>query len=232
MYDIYQDKENRIWIGTLRGGIHVIDPVKARFKTIRHDPLNKNSLVYNFASSFSEDTAHNLWIATDGGGLSYWMRAQNKFINYQHEKGNPHTPSANLVTGVVNDVDGNVWMSFWNSGINRFNPQTGVFEKFSCINNGKEERNVWRLYKDKRQQLWASTFDPGSLYRFNRQKNIFELFDDQLVDLLTIAEDREGGFWAGEYSTLIKIDLVQNINGIRLAAGSGRSMKIRPAASG
>lgn len=209
VYDIYQDKENRIWIGTLRGGIHVIDPVKARFKTIRHDPLNKNSLVYNFASSFSEDTAHNLWIATDGGGLSYWMRAQNKFINYQHENGNPHTPSANLVTGVVNDVDGNVWMSFWNSGINRFNPQTGVFEKFSCINNGKEERNVWRLYKDKRQQLWASTFDPGSLYRFNRQKNIFELFDDQLVDLLTIAEDREGGFWAGEYSTLIKIDLVQ-----------------------
>ncbi|NLR81229.1 two-component regulator propeller domain-containing protein [Chitinophaga eiseniae] len=211
VYDIFQDKENRIWIGTLRGGINMIDPVKARFKIIRHDPLNKNSLVHNFSSNFSEDAGHNLWIATDGGGLSYWIREQNKFINYQHEKENPHTPSGNLVTSVLSDADGKVWMSFWNNGINRFNQQSGTFEKFSCINTvtGKEERNVWRLYMDKQQQLWAATFDPGSLYRFNRQKNAFELFDDKLINLMTIQEDREGGLWAGEYNTLIKIDPIQ-----------------------
>lgn len=211
VYGIYQDKDSRIWIGTLRGGINVIDPGKARFKTIRHDPLNKNSLVDNFASSFSEDSSHNLWIATDGGGLSYWNRTANRFINYQHEKGNSRTPAGDLVTTVISDTDGRVWMSFWNNGISRFNPQSGTFETFTCFNpiTHKEDRNVWRLYKDKQQQIWASTFDFGSLYRFNRQKNTFELFDDKLVDLLTIAEDRAGGLWVGEHNTLIKIDPIQ-----------------------
>lgn len=104
-----------------------------------------------------------------------------------------------------------MWLSLWNGGVNRFNKQTGVFERFTCVNTitGKEERNVWRLYEDKQQQLWASTFGPGSLYRFNPQKNVFELFDNKLTDLLTIREDSHGELWAGDQSALIRMDRVQ-----------------------
>ncbi|MBN9385858.1 MAG: response regulator [Chitinophagaceae bacterium] len=211
VYDICQDKEDRIWIGTLRGGINIIDPKRARFKTVRHDPLNGNSLINDFVLSFSEDADQNIWIGTDGGGLSYWDKRKNKFINYRHDPANPRSISNNFITGLLIDRAGEVWIAAWNGGVNRLNRQTGAFERFSCINpvTNKEEKNVWKLYEDKQGRLWASTLLHGSLYCFNRQKNMFELFDQQLNTLLTIAEDRNDQLWCGDQNTLIRIDKTQ-----------------------
>lgn len=211
VFDIYQDKENRVWIGTLRGGINIIDAKKNRFKTIRHDPLNKNSLVNDYVISFCEDVNRNIWIGTDDGGLSYWDRKKNSFINYQHEPGDRQSISNNSVTSIVSDHNNDIWVGTWNGGINRFNKQSRSFEKFPCINTitNQEDRNVLILYEDKEKTLWASTFISGGLYFFNAQKKMFESFDEKLTDLLTLAEDRNNNFWAGNHNMLIEIDRLQ-----------------------
>ncbi|WP_315821205.1 two-component regulator propeller domain-containing protein [Paraflavitalea speifideaquila] len=54
VYAVYEDREGRKWIGTLRGGINIIDPQKNRFTTLAHDPLNRNSLADNFVLSFAK----------------------------------------------------------------------------------------------------------------------------------------------------------------------------------
>ena len=54
--------------------------------------------------------------------------------------------------------------------------------------------------------LWASATNEGSLYLFNRQSDRFELFDKTSPTCNVLAEDREGGFWGGDYSTLLLID--------------------------
>lgn len=208
VFAIFEDKESRKWMGTLKGGINIIDPQKSIFKTIAHDPLNRNSLIYNFASSFYEDNDKNLWIGTDGGGLSIWNRQLNSFKNFSHEGGNPRSLSNNLVSCIRNDHQNNVWIATFGGGINRFNKATHSFERFRCVNDatGYENKNAWLIYEDRDKNLWVTTFGRGKLYRYNPVLNRFEAFDQQLNDLIALTEDRSGTLWAGNSYQLVKID--------------------------
>ncbi|WP_316752004.1 two-component regulator propeller domain-containing protein [Pedobacter gandavensis] len=201
-----KDNQGRVWVATLRGGINIIDDQRYRFKTLNPDPSEKNSYHNYFISSFAQDAANYIWIGTDGNGLSRWDRTKNLYVNYKKEAKNGL--SSNNITTILNDHKNTLWIATWGGGINRFNPSKGVFEHFSCIHptKGLEFENVWKLYEDKQQNLWASTFDNGGLYRFNPSSNRFELFDDAIGNVLCFVEDRQGNLWAGTDSKLIRID--------------------------
>ena len=48
IYALLRDKVSRLWIGTRRGGINIINRDKQKFVTISHEPGNPNSLSGNF----------------------------------------------------------------------------------------------------------------------------------------------------------------------------------------
>ncbi|MGF6926057.1 signal transduction histidine kinase/ligand-binding sensor domain-containing protein/DNA-binding response OmpR family regulator [Chitinophaga sp. W2I13] len=208
VYSIYEDRQGRKWIGTLRGGINIVEPKRNpfEFNMPNRDPVAR--VVDNFIFSFCEDNYKNIWIGTDGGGLKYWNRENNTWTTYKHT-GNSNTDiSSNFITSIIQDARQNLWISTWFGGVNRYNAATGTFEHFVCFNpyTRTAENNVWTVYEDRQQQLWASTTNNGTLYLFNRQQNRFELFDSSLVNLQCLAEDRDGQLWGGNYSTLIRID--------------------------
>ena len=205
---IFEDKEFRTWIGTLKGGLNIIDPHKNGFETITHDPLNPNSLVNNFVSGFYEDQDQNLWIGTDNGGISVWNRRQNVFTSYRHMPGNEQSLSNNTVPSFVEDGMGNLWIATFGGGINKFNKSNGSFEHYKCINdqNFDEHKYVWLLYNDRENNLWATTYGNGLLYRLNRKSNRFEVFCHEHVDIYSLAEDRSGTLWAGTPYGLFKVD--------------------------
>jgi signal transduction histidine kinase/ligand-binding sensor domain-containing protein/DNA-binding response OmpR family regulator len=208
VFSIYNDKDGRLWIGTLRGGINVIEPQKNKFGTISRDPFNANSLVNNFILSFCEDREQGIWIGTDGGGISYWDRSKNTYTNFQHHEKRKHSLSSDFVCSILNDHQNNVWIATWGGGINRYNKATRSFERFACIDSGthREDKYGWCLYEDVQKKLWAGTCNNGGLYRFNPDANRFELFDKQVTNYLTLAEDSLGNFWGGNFNTLVKID--------------------------
>ncbi|WP_315821434.1 ligand-binding sensor domain-containing protein [Paraflavitalea speifideaquila] len=74
VYAIREDRDGRMWIGTLRGGINLIEPRAQPFRHITYSAPGSNSLVDNFILSFCEDDQHNVYIGTDGAGLRYWNR--------------------------------------------------------------------------------------------------------------------------------------------------------------
>ena len=208
VYSILVDKESRVWMGTLKGGIDILDVHKSRFQTITHNPFNANSLINNFVSSFYEDKNGNLWIGTDGGGFSIWDRQKNRFTNFRHHVTDNRSLSNNAISCIKQDYLGNTWIASFGGGINKFNPATGSFEHYKCMNSatGEENKNVWLLYEDRDQNFWATTFGSGKLYRLNRSQNRFELFDTQLNDLIAMAEDHTGALWVGNARQLIQID--------------------------
>lgn len=209
VWEILEDKEGRKWIGTLRGGISMIEPEKKLFKHFTYKS-STGALADNFILSFCEDQNQNVWIGTDGAGMRYWNRKDNTYKEYRHKQGDSKGISGNFVTSIIRDSYNQVWASTWFRGINRLNPATGNFEHFNCYNpiTGTVERNVWLLYEDAKKDLWASATNTGSLHRFNRIKNEFELFDETITDLQAITETSDGEFWGGNYSSLIKIDRV------------------------
>jgi signal transduction histidine kinase/ligand-binding sensor domain-containing protein/CheY-like chemotaxis protein len=207
VYSIYHDNQQRTWIGTIRGGINIVDSRKSRFTALVHDPLNGNSLVNDCVFSCSEDRAGNLWIGTDGGGVSYYNRLTGQFSNFksQSRKG---ALSNDFVTATLSDDQDNVWLGTWTGGINRYNKKNNAFDHYACINarTGKEDKNVFTLYQDKEKDIWAGTCVDGALYRWNKASDKFEAFDTTLRNMVTIYEDAEGQLWGGDYVSLVKID--------------------------
>ena len=208
VFAIHADQENRLWIGTLKGGINIIDWQKSRFQTFSHSPLTANSLVNNFVSSFCEDKHKQIWIGSDGGGISVWNRSANQFRSFIHRPSEPGSLSHNSISCIREDYQGNIWAASFGGGINRYNTATGNFDHYACINQhtGEENKYVWLLFEDSERNLWASTFSNGKLYHFNRGQNRFEVFDQQLNDLIALTEDHNGILWAGNSHQLICID--------------------------
>jgi signal transduction histidine kinase/ligand-binding sensor domain-containing protein/DNA-binding response OmpR family regulator len=208
VYAVYEDKERRKWIGTLRGGINIIDPNRNRFTTIANDPFSKNSLINDFVLSFCEDGEGNLWVGTDGGGVSYWDRRHNTYTHFTHQPGNNRSLSNDFVTNIVKDQQGDIWLATYGGGINRYNKQTRSFDRYDCSYAGYTygDRNVWKLYLDRKNNLWAGAVSSGHLYKLNRAANRFELFDFGVTDVVTLAEDRQGNLWAGTFTDLVQID--------------------------
>ena len=206
IYAIYIDFEGRQWIGTLRGGVNILERNPSLFKTISYHQ-GRTEDVNDFILSFCEDDRSNLWIGTDGAGLRYWDKQKNIFTKYVHSA-DPGSITNNFITCITRDCKNDIWISTWFGGIDKLNTSNNSFTHYTCYNpfQNIDERNVWQIYEDCKQRLWASASNRGHLYLYNRPADTFELFDTALFDLQVLAEDRSGNLWGGNYNSLIKID--------------------------
>lgn len=210
IYAVYEDTEGGKWIGTLRGGVNIIQPRRSSFQHIVYNASERNDLVENFILSFSEDEKNNVWIGTDGAGLRYWDRQKNTFRQYVHNPSDPNSLSSNFVTNILRDARGDLWFATWFGGVNRMKKGTKVFERLPIYNkqNGDVDKNAWLVFEDVQKRIWVSTTNDGTLYLFNREKNSFDVFDKNLVNIQSLAEDRSGNLWVGNYTSLIQLDPV------------------------
>jgi len=208
VFTIYEDGEGRKWIGTLRGGINIIDPTALPFERVVYEPPSGGDLVDNFILSFCEDAKGNVWIGTDGAGLRCWNRATNSYQCFKHGAADPKSISSNFITGIIMDYQGSIWTSTWFGGVDKYDKATGKFERYTCFNPAThaEEKNVWFLFEDSQKTLWAGATNEGSLYYFDRALNRFVVYDNSLTNLQCMTEDSDGDLWSGNYTTLMKID--------------------------
>lgn len=208
VYAVYEDADGRKWIGTLRGGINVIEPRITSFRTITYDPPGPKNIVNNFILSFCEDADHSIWIGTDGAGLRCWNRKTNTFRDYVNDPSDKGSINSNFITGMLRDDQDRLWVSTYFGGINRLDRKTGKFEQLACYNSetGEEEKHIWTILEDRGHRIWASATNDGALYIFDRKAGRFSLFDNHIQNLQALIEDREGNLWGGNYSSLIRID--------------------------
>lgn len=214
VFAIFEDKDLRKWIGTIRGGVNVLDPQRNRFQTITHDPASPGSISGNSIHAFCETADSSIWIGTESTGLSRWDRKKNRYTCFGHNDRDRASLSENAVVSISTDKDKNIWIATHSSGIDRFNSRNRRFEHFKCINpaSGQENNIVFALYRDRQDQLWASALHQanvaGALYRWNPAAGKFEAFDPGLSDLFTLNEDNTGTLWGGNLSGLVRIDKI------------------------
>ncbi len=211
VYATYDDPQGNKWIGTLRGGINIIQSWDNLFKHITYSSgSGQNNIIDDFITSFAEDNKGNVWIGIDGAGLRYWDRRNNTFTSYKHDTSNPATISNNFVPSIVCDAQGDLWVATWFGGVNRLKKGSKRFEHFDCYNphTGAIENNACVIFEDSRKQLWVGTTMGGALYVLNRKTNRFEVFDKNLTNIACISEDRQGNIWVGYRNSLVQLDQV------------------------
>jgi signal transduction histidine kinase/DNA-binding response OmpR family regulator/ligand-binding sensor domain-containing protein len=204
---LFLDNENRVWVGTLRGGVNKIEERKSPFITISKNEKIKNTLPSDFILSLSEQDSDHLWIGTDGAGASLWNRKSNTFTNYSHNSNNANSISNNFISAIVKDDKG-TWFGTYGGGACLFNSQTGTFKKYSFFNPkyNSFQKNIWVLFRGRDKTLWVASPDDEGLYRYNKTSDKFDFIDAKIRGIISITEDENGNLWIGNFTKLFQFN--------------------------
>lgn len=212
IYALLNDKADRKWIGTLRGGITMLSSKKLQFKTVSKNKNLNSTLVSNYILSFHEIDQNHIWIGTDGYGISLWDRANNTFTNYKHNLLNPASLSNDFVTSIESTNKG-YWFATYGGGINLFDDKSKGFKKYRLFNkkNNYYQDDVWDLYKDSKDDLWAATpSGEGGLYKYDVVNDKFDFIDVEISGIIALFKDSKRNMWVGTYDGLVRVDFISN----------------------
>jgi signal transduction histidine kinase/CheY-like chemotaxis protein/ligand-binding sensor domain-containing protein len=112
VYDIFCDKNKRVWVGTYSGGISFFDQSTPLIKQIFHRINNNNSLVNNYINKIIEDRNGNIWFATNNG-ISRWNIQKDSWTTFYHNK----KEQAQVFISLCEDNNGRIWAGTYSSGI-------------------------------------------------------------------------------------------------------------------
>jgi ligand-binding sensor domain-containing protein len=139
IWNIFEDNEGILWIGTEKGGLNRFDRISNKFDHFLFNPADTTTLSDNHVQCIFEDRDGNLWIGTSNG-LNELKNSEKKichnprFIRYRKKDRNEREglPS-NSVNAIQQDKKGNLWVST-DKGISQINPITG-----NCNNYNSED---------------------------------------------------------------------------------------------
>ncbi|WP_026473382.1 hybrid sensor histidine kinase/response regulator transcription factor [Alkaliflexus imshenetskii] len=107
VYDIYRDKEERVWISTYSDGVNILDFGRQGFQILRHEKNNDNSLGRDHVSGMLEDSRGRIWFATNDG-VSIYSPADSKWQHLLNR--------ANALT-IYEDSRRNIWVGTYALGV-------------------------------------------------------------------------------------------------------------------
>ena len=204
---LYLDTGNRVWVGTLRGGVDKIESVKSPFLTISKNDKSTNTLPSDFILSLCEEDGDHIWVGTDGGGASLWDRKKNIFTNYSFNPNNSSSLANNFVATIVKDSKG-TWFGSYGGGVCLYNAQTHNFKRYQLFNLKYNivQKNIWAMFRSKDGVLWAGSPDEEGLYRYNEALDQFDFVDAKISGIISMAEDVQGNLWLGNFTQLIRFN--------------------------
>lgn len=196
--------DSLLWIGTRSGGINRLDLTTgriSRFNMLTYDDLIRDLYI---------DSEGELWAGTSEGLFRFSVE-KDRFENvsrsmiYRRENNEPFNPiRKNLsIVSIFQHEPGKLLLGA-EQGLFEFEVKDG--DDFRSISSITEEQTVFtKILRDKRGQLWASSYD-GLNYikkRFNDKGYDVELYNDASphpyklpVDWVEdFVEDRKGNMW-------------------------------------
>ena len=172
---LINDKRGRLWVGTWGKGLYIKEKGEREFRSINYDPkkyTNDITLIY-------EAPHENIWICQYRKGLDLYVPSEDKYYQFEPSVNTNSISSQDMIT-VVEDREGTIWAGTADKGIDRFqlNDKKEIInlKNFSFSNSkqpGLSENEVFCLYIDNREVLWAGT-EGGGLKKYNAADEKFE----------------------------------------------------------
>lgn len=197
---IERDDADNMWIGTLGGGVLMVDTRKPVFNMYRFD-LVQDDIPTNTVRSIFVDSDENLWLGVGTYGLACHNRSDNAFMFYSRIPEFSDVTSMPTVYSIIQRrKSGEVWMGTYDGGlfvykegrkVINYNDTNSDFIKYICIT---------ALYEDKRGNCWVGT---RMGFGVQRADNTGHVFRELIVDGMNlewayvrdITEDSEGNIW-------------------------------------
>jgi ligand-binding sensor domain-containing protein/two-component sensor histidine kinase len=185
-FDLFQDKEEIIWIATRDQGLFACDRKLKKFNHFSHSELESKSLSDDFVNFVFEDNLGNLWVSSHSHGLDLYDRSKKNFTNYKPSDTYHELTSRlidDLISYTIDPVDDHVLWFGSLAGLFSFDIKNLVWKYFPLDHSNAlnplvytgNEKIFRSMVFDKNGTLWAGTWG-GGLIRFDPSTNMFEIY--------------------------------------------------------
>lgn len=216
---LYNDRGNRLWVGTVSDGLYRHDPETGGFTQFVHNDRNRNSLAGNSISGIYQAKNGSLWIATRSGGLSRYHGTQGQFDNFLEpdmesytqglELGKHHISPTIDNTSILEDGEGKLWVITYGGGLLHLNPKDGNYKAYThnpSNRHGISHNIIFAQFRDRLGRIWLATA-AGGLDLFHPDTEYFVHFTPQGARGMGLEEyayqnaiftqDLHGDIWIG-----------------------------------
>jgi len=184
-------KPGYLWFGTNGGGLIRFNKKNGKIKSYTYDPESENSLNNrdNFVRTlfYSESRPDELWLGTTHG-INIFNLNTEKFRYYEHDPNDEESLSHDNVMHFYEDTKGIMWIGTYGGGLNRFDPATEKFKRYTEKNSDLPNDAVYAILPDEQGNYWLST--NNGISKFNPQT---EQFRNYTVDDGLQSEEFNGG---------------------------------------
>jgi|GEM_PF-6233482 len=181
IYGIYEDRNQRLWVSTARGGLNVWDGITGRFA--HYLPGGEGSISSKEVWTTFEDTKGDLWVGTQEGGLNRLeiddtglFPPKITFEPFQADPESGASLSSNNVVYINEYIPGQLELGTMGGGMNVMDISEETFASYS-LDEGVPSVNVGCILIDKTGRKWLST-SKGLAY-YNVADSSFTTFSVQ-----------------------------------------------------
>ncbi len=212
--DLLIDSKDRMWIGTIGGGVNIYNPCLDSFITYKTNQTDKNSLSSNEVHAIFEDKTGNIWLGTENG-LNLYIEEIQSFKSYINQNDSSTAPGKNSIWSIYEQENGNLWTGTYGRGLYRFDKSTEKFVLYSADAKSTIDFSsifINFIFSFNQDELLIGTNGNG-LIRLNTQNhvvtNFFQGTDFEGVSIIrTIWKDKNGNLWIGtDGQGIIKIGI-------------------------
>ena len=164
---LFETSDQRLVVGTLSSGLHIID----QNKKIRQI-LKTTSQV----SSVFEDSKKNIWVGTWFEGL-YKIERSGNIVQYLPGR-TDFRISSEFVRAICEDSNGFIWAGT-KKGLDRLSPESGNLKHYDSDeynNRSLSNESVWALLRDNQGSIWVGTYFGGVNF-FNPDIDFYSFHD-------------------------------------------------------
>jgi ligand-binding sensor domain-containing protein/two-component sensor histidine kinase len=203
IFDVAEDSENNIWIGS-KGGLTKFIRKTGRIKNYYSIPNNPYSLCHSTVLKLFIDSNNNLWLGTFEG-LNKYIPESDRFISYKHDPNDNYSLSANRIYDLFEDGAGTLWIGTYKGGISKIDPVMNRFTYYGhnpSVPGSISGHIIRSIIKDKKGVLWIGTAGAG-LNRYDNKNRKFRHYKYspgnpnglQSNSVLWILDDSKGRTW-------------------------------------
>ncbi|WP_199140104.1 two-component regulator propeller domain-containing protein [Pedobacter sp. ASV12] len=200
---LYQDRQKRLWIGTLGGINLLIDKKQRRFEAFFFSKKAKDPV--NSIYAMFQDENGQFWIGT-GKGL-FTMRYSHHQVSYQKVALPNSTDGDYYITAIASDKQHHIWVGSSN-GLYQIAPDGKNIRSFLHSDNNPNSiihNDIREVMLDKDGMVWVGTqnglsiLNPANGYCTNYQHDPEKPYSISQNSIHNLFTDRDGNIWVGTY---------------------------------
>jgi signal transduction histidine kinase/DNA-binding response OmpR family regulator/ligand-binding sensor domain-containing protein len=206
-YRLFVSADGALWAGT-RFGLAKYNPASDSFLRYNLPPdcprLHTSPSPTDYPITSICELGRSLWVGLRGGGLGELNRDTGVWKWYTHTPSSGAGPSSDVIRAVCPDRQGRLWIATRDTGLDCYDPRSGVWRHFSVSlrgilpykNDTMPERcpPIWSMAQDSLGGLWLTSMRAG-VFRLDQATGKYTLFHHDSTDANSLPHNNQN--WLG-----------------------------------